>query len=616
MLKLAATALLIGALGSSAMAACPMPGLEAAGDGRPRAPVDGPMSAGFGPRRHPLHSGQHHHGGQDFPASAGSPVRALEAGVAIYAGYWRENGNMIVIAHGKGLETIYTHLARSIVAEGACVARGDVIGEAGCTGLCAQPHVHVEIRKQGDPIDPTQFGIGELPATPPDLIELWRTVDRNKLLDAVVSATERHFIDKGLLERIAFKGKAEELRPALAAAATKEDVVRIVNEMLGALKTSHTGLYSPDSYEFYILKDFVRPREDRLTDPVLLGIQAREMPMPGIGVFSREIDGRHFVDGLLEGSTADMAGIRIGDEIVSVDGAPYRPISSFRGKETEPAVLEIRRSAGGPVERVGVAVTHTKPGEAFAAATIASARIIQQGGKRIGYIRVWAFNDARGFTEAFRKLYPARDARGEPHRNKGHTGAPGELREEMTGAIAEGTKGPPDLLIVDLRGKVGGSAAVPEQILARLDQPHLHRYSGDWRPDTIARWHPLRSGEPFVATPRPGPPTFRGRSVLLIDAHTRSAGEIMAYGYKRSGFGPVLGTRTAGAVVGGATFVMPGGLLLYLGIAGHLFDGKPLEAAGVEPDIVVERPLPYSNGADPVLEKALELLAARGADGG
>ena len=65
--------------------------------------------------------------------------------------------------------------------------------------------------------------------------------------------------------------------------------------------------------------------------------------------------------------------------------------------------------------------------------------------------------------------------------------------------------------------------------------------------------------------------------------------------------GHIIGTRTAGAVLGGATIAMPGGNLLYVAITSITADGEPLEGQGVSPDIVVARPLAYSGGADPVL---------------
>jgi len=109
-------------------------------------------------------------------------------------------------------------------------------------------------------------------------------------------------------------------------------------------------------------------------------------------------------------------------------------------------------------------------------------------------------------------------------------------------------------------------------------------------------------------------PHFHGRSVALIDGNTRSAGEILAYGFTRSGFGPLIGTPTAGAVSAGATHVMPGDLLLYVAVSGLELDGQHLEGAGVTPDHLVQRPLPYAAGADPVLDAAIELLTKRAAE--
>src|SRR5262249_51280105 len=113
------------------------------------------------------------------------------------------------------------------------------------------------------------------------------------------------------------------------------------------------------------------------------------------------------------------------------------------------------------------------------------------------------------------------------------------------------------------------------------------------------------------AAANPPNPPLRGRATLLIDHHTRSAAEFMAYGFKRSAFGPLIGTSTAGAASSGALFVMPGDLLLYVAVAGHELNGQPIEGVGVSPDHRVERPLRYAAGADPVLEAAVDLLAKR-----
>src|SRR5262249_48410783 len=174
----------------------------------------------------------------------------------------------------------------------------------------------------------------------------------------------------------------------------------------------------------------------------------------------------------------------------------------------------------------------------------------------------------------------------------------------MTDAMREAMKPPKplDSLIVDVRGRVGGNIGVAAKYLELLDAKES--YWGHER--TIVRSDaPIRFGE--STTPRN--PRFRGRSTLLVDHHTPSAAELMAYGYKRSAVGPLIGTTTAGAASSGTLFVMPGDLLLYVAIAGHELNGKPIEGVGVTPDLRVERPLAYAAGADPVLDAAVELLA-------
>jgi carboxyl-terminal processing protease len=126
------------------------------------------------------------------------------------------------------------------------------------------------------------------------------------------------------------------------------------------------------------------------------------------------------------------------------------------------------------------------------------------------------------------------------------------------------------------------------------------------------RWHLADgSGLAQFGSVRPGNPSFRGRSALLVDDHTRSAGEVMAQSYKRDGFGAVLGSTTAGAGAAGALFVMPGDLLLYVAVARRVTDR--IEGVGVSPDHPVARPLPYAGNADPVLDAAVELLLGQAA---
>ena len=96
---------------------------------------------------------------------------------------------------------------------------------------------------------------------------------------------------------------------------------------------------------------------------------------------------------------------------------------------------------------------------------------------------------------------------------------------------------------------------------------------------------------------------------MLVNGGTRSGKEILAYGMKSRGYGEVVGTRTAGAVLAGRAFILSDNTLLLLAVADVLVDGKRLEGEGVTPTANVPMPLEYSAGRDPQLERALELLA-------
>jgi murein DD-endopeptidase MepM/ murein hydrolase activator NlpD len=66
-------------------------------------------------------------------------------------------GNATIIEHGGGLATLYGHQSAFLVSEGDRVTAGEVIGRVGCTGSCTGPHVHFEVRVNGDPVDPMGY---------------------------------------------------------------------------------------------------------------------------------------------------------------------------------------------------------------------------------------------------------------------------------------------------------------------------------------------------------------------------------------------------------------------------------------------------------------------------
>jgi len=115
------------------------------------------LSSGFGTRIHPILKIGKLHKGIDFAASVGTPIYATADGKVTVAGRHGGYGNAVVINHGYGYETLYGHMSRVKVAAGKQVKRGDIIGYVGSSGLSTGPHLHYEVHKDGQPVDPVSF---------------------------------------------------------------------------------------------------------------------------------------------------------------------------------------------------------------------------------------------------------------------------------------------------------------------------------------------------------------------------------------------------------------------------------------------------------------------------
>jgi peptidoglycan DL-endopeptidase CwlO len=114
-------------------------------------PVSGPVTSPFGWRWGRMHEGV------DIGAPTGTPIIAAGAGVVIYSGWMSGYGNLVVIDHGGGLATAYGHMSSIAAGSGASVERGQVIGYVGCTGHCFGPHLHFEVRVNGQAVDPLGY---------------------------------------------------------------------------------------------------------------------------------------------------------------------------------------------------------------------------------------------------------------------------------------------------------------------------------------------------------------------------------------------------------------------------------------------------------------------------
>ena len=285
----------------------------------------------------------------------------------------------------------------------------------------------------------------------------------------------------------------------------------------------------------------------------------------GIGIVTERIAGAVFVRALVPGGPAEEAGLRRGCRLVAVDGEPFHAIESFVGKAGKPVVLrvEVERDR---FEDVRVTPELITPHVMWERAVRSSARTFEREGRRIGYVRLLSY-------------------------------AGQKLHDIIVEEIESGKLAGADALVMDLRDGWGGAnleyldlfhAKVPQLELTFRDGKQV-RSETKWK--------------------RP--------VVLLVNEGSRSGKDLWAYAFKKHDLGPVVGARTAGAVVGGRPYPIAGRTVLYLAVADATIDGERLEGNGVEPDVPVADPLRYCNGEDPQLQRALDvafesLSAARG----
>jgi carboxyl-terminal processing protease len=377
------------------------------------------------------------------------------------------------------------------------------------------------------------------------------------VFDEVWQTTRQHFFDPRL-NGLDWPAVRTRYRPALLAAGSPDARAAVINAMLAKLHASHTEYLLPDQEAYYQLADIFLD----LRRPDLHALfPGGEVAYPGIGIFTHQDEQqRVFVSGVIDGQPAAGAGVLVGDEILAVDGAPFRPVESFRGKVGATITLSIRRAASGPVFGLSVYPQELHPNEMFRRGMEASARIIRGShDARIGYVHVWSY---AGYT----------------------------YQRTLERLIGTGLLRDADALIWDLRDGWGG--AVPEY-LDLFDQR---------RPtvELIGR----NGGSRLEAV------TWRKPVAMLINGGTRSGKEILAYGFKKYRVGQLIGTRTMGAVLAATVFMMGDGSMLLLAVDDVRVDNVRLEGVGVTPTIAVPFTVAYAAGADPQLARAVEVLSA------
>jgi len=383
-------------------------------------------------------------------------------------------------------------------------------------------------------------------AAPPKIFEqAWQTVNDN-------------FFDPKF-NGVNWQATREKYAPLATKAASQAELATVINQMLAELNTSHTRFYTPEETAYYQLLGVFQPRDRSLQRLPKTIFPRGKLEYSDIGIFSKTINGKTFISGVMEGTPAAQAGLQTGDEIINADGQAFQPVNSFKGKANQAVKLVIQPSAD-PKTQKEVTVTPKifDPLTMFLDVQKASTQTFQRDGKRIGYVHLWSY-------------------------------AGDQYQEQLEEDLIYGKLREADGLVLDLRNGWGGAPLTALNIFTARG-PSIDNIPRNQERYTIrAQWN-----KPVV---------------MLVNEGSRSAKEILAYGFKQYKIGTVIGTKTPGAVVAGRAFLMEDGTLLYCAVSDVYVDGNQrLEGRGVTPDIEVPFKLEYARGADPQREQAIATL--------
>lgn len=121
-------------------------------------PVEGGRyTSFFGERTDPISEGSDYHNGIDIGADEGDEIRAFSGGIVTETGEDSRSGKYLFISHGNGYETFYCHCSEILVSEGTVINKGETVALVGSTGYSTGPHLHFEIRLNGESTDPLPF---------------------------------------------------------------------------------------------------------------------------------------------------------------------------------------------------------------------------------------------------------------------------------------------------------------------------------------------------------------------------------------------------------------------------------------------------------------------------
>jgi carboxyl-terminal processing protease len=337
-----------------------------------------------------------------------------------------------------------------------------------------------------------------------------------------------------------------------------EDFTSVINQMLAELRTSHLRYYTFNEPAYYQLLGIFQPRDEKILKRLKKVFPQGKFEYTDIGIFTKQISGRNFIRAILDDSPAAKSGLKVGDELLSVNAKPYQAIQSFAGKAGQQVKILVQSSRDKNTQKeITVTPKLYDTTKMFLDAQKASTNVISRQNKKIGYVHIWS-------------------------------NAADPIQENLINDLIFGRLKDADGLILDLRDGWGGGTAT-----------YLNVFTGE--------------GPSITNIPRERSPVvyhshWKKPVVMLVNEGSRSSKEIIAYAFERYKIGTVIGSKTLGAVVAGRPFAMQDGNLLYVAVADVLVDNNRLEGKGVTPDITIPFVLEYAQGADPQKEKAIEVM--------
>ncbi|BAZ26684.1 peptidase S41 [Kalymmatonema gypsitolerans NIES-4073] len=380
-----------------------------------------------------------------------------------------------------------------------------------------------------------------------------------KVFEQVWQTVNENFYDPKL-NGVDWKAMRQKYEPQAARTKSSQEVAGVINQMLSELRTSHTRFYIPNEPAYYQLLGIFQARNPEFQKELKKFFPKGKIEYSGIGAITKDINGKTFVSGILDGSPAAKTGLKVGDQLLSVDNRPYQPIQSFTGKAGQKVTLLIQRTLDAKSqEKIVVTPKMFDASTMFLEAQQASTQVIQRNGKKIGYVHIWS-NAA------------------DPDQEK--------LREDLIyGRLKDA-----QALVLDLRDGWGGGDIGYLNIFTAQEGPSITSIPRNGKRYTyISQW--------------------KKPAVMVINEGSRSSKEILAYAFQQHKIGPVIGSKTTGAVVAGRPFLMPDGSFLYLAVSNvFINENQRLEGKGVTPDINVPFSLEYAQGADPQKERAIEAV--------